>query len=79
MTGRLPVHAGYCLNVDIIVSFISYIQGVVQRTVMNCFKNKFYFFLNIKYSKTIEQIIFMPKSVVRERIVIVIKWYGKSI
>jgi hypothetical protein len=29
MTGRLPVHADYCLNEDIIVSSISYIQGVV--------------------------------------------------
>jgi hypothetical protein len=73
MTGRLLVHAGYCLNEDIIVSFISYIQGVVQRPVMNCFKNEIYFFLNIEYSKTIEQILFTPKLVVRERIVIVIK------
>jgi hypothetical protein len=45
MSGGLPTHACYFLNEDIIVSLISNVQCVVQRPLMNCFKNTIFFVL----------------------------------
>ncbi len=62
----LLMHACYCSNEDIIVSFISNVQCVVQRLVINCFKNTIFFALQSMYSKTIEQILQIPRLVVRK-------------
>jgi hypothetical protein len=68
MSGSLPGHACYCLNEDIIFSVISNVQCVVQRPLMNCFKNTIFFVLQIMYSKTVEQILRMPRLVARKEL-----------
>jgi len=68
MSGGLPTHACYFLNEDIIVSLISNVQCVVQRPLMNCFKNTIFFVLQIMYSKTVEQILRMPRLVARKEL-----------
>jgi hypothetical protein len=72
MSGGLPTHACYFLNEDIIVSLISNVQCVVQRPSMNCFKNTICFVLQIMYSKTVEQILRMPRLVARKELFFVI-------
>jgi hypothetical protein len=68
ISGSLPTHACYCWNEDIIVSLISNVQCVVQRPLMNCFKNTIFFVLQIMYSKTVEQILLMPRLVARKEL-----------
>jgi hypothetical protein len=68
MSGSLPGHACYCLNEDIIFSDISNVQCVVQRLLMNCFKNTIFFVLQIMYSKTVEQIPPMPRFGARKEL-----------
>jgi hypothetical protein len=65
VSGSLPMHACYCLNEDIIVSLIGNVQCVVQRPLMNCFKNTIFFVVQIMYSKTVEQ---MPRLVARKEL-----------
>jgi hypothetical protein len=68
MSGSLPAHACYCSNEDIIVSLISNVQCVVQRPLMNCFKNTIFFLLQIMYSKTVDQILLMPRLIARKEL-----------
>jgi hypothetical protein len=68
MSGSLPAHACSCLNEDIIVSLISYVQCVVHRLLMNCFKNTIFFVLQIMYSKTVDQILLMPRLIARKEL-----------
>jgi hypothetical protein len=68
MSGSLPAHACYCLNEDIIVSLISNVQSVLQIPLMNCFKNKIFFVLQIMYSKTVDQILLMPRLRARKEL-----------
>jgi hypothetical protein len=68
ISGSLPIHGCHCLNEDIIVSPISNFQCVVERPLMNCFKNTIFFVLQSMYSKPVEQILLMPRLIARKEL-----------